>query len=157
MDEDRHELRGKARQRHQGLRQQVYVRNLKEVRKFDANGKLLWKKTQTGLNTLVLQDLAADGSGNVYLSGKYDADASDTRNMNAMVRKLNASGTTLWTRTFGTPAYDDALGISTLSGSEIYVTGETQGSLSHPNRGGLENRDGYLRKLNSTGGLAWNR
>ncbi len=73
--------------------------------------------------------------------------------MNAMVRKLSSSGSVLWTKTLGTTAYDDALGIATITGSEIYVTGETQGSLAYTNIGG---RDGYLRKFNS-GGTVWTR
>lgn len=132
----------------------LYVRNLDTIRKYDANGKLLWSKLQGGLKTLVIQDVSADTSGNLYLSGKYEAGAS---NWNPFVRKLNAYGTSLWTRTYGTPAYDDARGVSTVSGSAIYLTGETQGSLAHPNLGGPQNRDGYLRKLNSSGNPLWTR
>lgn len=135
----------------------VYVRNLRELRKYDVNGRLLWKKAQTGLDTLVLQDMAADGTGNVYISGKYDADASKARNMNAFARKLNSSGSVMWTKTFGTSRYDDGRGIATINSSEIYVTGETQGSLAHSNLGGSENRNGYLRKLNSLGNPVWTR
>ncbi|CAA9301802.1 MAG: hypothetical protein AVDCRST_MAG93-4660, partial [uncultured Chloroflexia bacterium] len=112
---------------------------------------------QTGLSTMVFQDMDGDGSGNVYLSGKYDADSSSNLSMNAFARKLNSSGTVLFTKTYGTPAYDDARGIATISGSEVYVTGETQGSLAHTNRGGPENRDGYLRKFSSSGGTVWTR
>ena len=92
-----------------------------------------------------------DGSGKVYLSGKYSAGGG---NFNAMTRKLNSSGTVLFTKTYSTPAYDDARGIATISGSEVYVTGETQGSLAHTSRGG---QDGYLRKLNASGNLIWTR
>ncbi len=129
----------------------VYTRYRKDIRKFDGNGKQLWLKTQSGLNTLIGQDISGDTSGNVYLSGKYNAGSG---NYSPFVRKLNSSGTVLWTKTYGTPAYDDALGIATITGSEIYVTGETQGSLSHTNIGG---RDGYLRKLNSSGTLVWSK
>lgn len=132
----------------------LYTRYRKDMRKYDGTGKQLWLKSQSGLSTMVFQDMDGDGSGNVYLSGKYDADSSSKLNMNAMVRKLNSSGRVLWTKTFGTPAYDDARGIATITGSEIYVTGETHGSLAHANRGG---RDGYLRKMNSSGNLVWNR
>lgn len=132
----------------------IYTRNLKDVRKWDGTGKQLWLRTQSGLNTLVLQDIDGDGSGNVYLSGKYQV---STGNMNAMVRKLNASGSVLWTKTYGTSRYDDAIGIATATGSEIYTIGETQGSLAHPNYGGPQNRDGYLRRQTSTGGLVWMR
>jgi len=60
------------------------------------------------------------------------------------------------TKTYGTPKYDDARGVASLGG-EVYVTGETQGSLAHPNRGGPEDRDGYLRKLSSSGSALWTR
>lgn len=129
----------------------LYTRYRKDIRKYDGTGKQLWLKTQSGLNTIVLQDMDGDGNGNVYLSGKYDAGGG---NFNAMTRKLNARGSVLWTKTYGTPKYDDARGIATISGSEIYTTGETQGSLAHTNRGG---RDGYVRKMNSTGNPVWTR
>lgn len=127
----------------------LYTRYLKDVRKYDGNGKQLWLKTQSGLKTMVFQDIDGDGSGNVYLSGKYEA---STGNMNAMVRKLNSSGSVLWTKTYGTSSYDDAKGIATITGSEIYTTGLTKGSLAHANIGG---EDGYLRKLSSSGNPLW--
>ncbi len=133
----------------------IYTRSGKDIRKWDGTGKQLWLRTQGGLNTIVVQDVDGDGSGNLYVSGKYDADArTDVVNMNAYVRKLSTSGSIVWTKLYGTPAYDDARGVATITGSEIYTTGETQGSLAHTNIGG---RDGYLRKQNSTGGLVWNR
>lgn len=67
----------------------IYTRYRKDIRKWDGNGKQLWLKTQSGLKTLVLQDMDGDGSGNIYLSGKYEASGAD---WNAMTRKLNASG-----------------------------------------------------------------
>lgn len=122
------------------------------VRKFDANGKLLWSRVQSGLNTLVFGDMTADANGNVYIAGKYRPTTSSPANV--FVRKLRPTGAILWTKTFGTPQYDDARGIATINGSEIYVTGETQGSLAHSNYGGS---DGYLRKLNSLGNTVWTR
>lgn len=131
----------------------LYTRYRKEIRKWDGNGKQLWLKTQGGLNMLVLQDMDGDGNGNIYLSGKYEVSGP---NWNAMVRKLNPNGASLWTKTYGTPAYDDAKGISTINGSEIYTTGLTKGSLgnTHTNKGG---EDGYLRELNSSGNPLWTR
>lgn len=129
----------------------LFTRYRKEIRKWDGNGKQLWRKVQGGLNTLVLQDMDGDGNGNVYLSGKYQVSGP---NWNAMVRKLNPSGSSLWTKTYGTPAYDDAKGIATLNGSEIYTTGLTRGDLAHTNKGG---EDGYLRKLNLSGNPLWTR
>lgn len=130
----------------------VYVKNKATVRKLDVNGRQLWSKAQSGLSGIVVGDMTADASGNVYLTGKYSA---TTTNRNIFTRKLNSSGTVLFTKTFGTSAYDDARGIATINGSEIYITGSTQGSLAHAYRGG-EN-DGYISKLSSSGSTVWTR
>jgi hypothetical protein len=130
----------------------IYTRYRKDIRKYDGTGKQLWYKAQSGLKTLVIQDMVGDGSGNIYLSGKYEVSGAD---WNAMTRKLNASGSVLWTKTYGTSGfYDDAKGIATINGSEIYTTGLTKGSLAHTNIGG---EDGYLRKQNSSGNPLWMR
>jgi hypothetical protein len=129
----------------------IYTRSGRDIRKYDSSGKQLWFKTQGGFSTLVLQGMDGDGDGNVYLSGKYQVSGP---NWNAVVRKLNSSGASLWTKTYGTPAYDDAKGIATIAGSEIYTTGLTKGSLAHTNIGG---EDGYLRRLNSSGKPLWTR
>ena len=130
----------------------LYTRYRTTVRKHDSNGNTLWSKVQSGLSTMIFQSMDGDGSGNVYLSGKYQASSG---NFNAMVRKLNSSGTVLFTKTYGTSAYDDALGIATITGSEIYTTGETQGSL--PPLTNIGGRDAYLRKQGSTGVAVWTK
>jgi len=129
----------------------LFIRTGKTLRKLDGTGKQLWAKVQGGLSTMVLQNLAGDTSGNVYLSGKYDAGGG---NFNAFARKVSTAGSNVWTRTYGTSAYDDARGVATISGSEVYVTGESQGALASYHGGG---RDGYLRKLSSSGSALWTR
>lgn len=130
----------------------VYVRYLNTVRKLDSSGRQLWSKAQSGLNSMVVADMTTDKYGNIYLAGKYSVNSPDR---NAFTRKLNTSGTTLYTKTFGTSVYDDARGIATYLGDGIYVTGATQGALAHPYKGG-EN-DGYISKLNSSGSPVWTR
>ncbi len=130
----------------------VYVRNLTTIRKLDASGRQLWTKTQSGLTGLLVNDMTADASGNIYLTGKYSASST---NRNAFVRKLNSSGGLLWTKTYGTAAYDDGMAIATVNGSDIYVTGQTQGNLTGSYKGG--EGDGYLRRLNSSGNPYWTR
>jgi hypothetical protein len=131
----------------------IYTRYRTTIRKHDSTGKILWSKSQTGLSSPVIADMVGDGSGNVYMTGKV---STSDGSRNGFVRKLNSSGTVLFTKTVSsqTGVYDDGRGIATLTGSEIYVTGSTQGSLAHTNIGGS---DGYLRKLGSTGGTVWTR
>lgn len=131
----------------------VYARNLTTVRKLDANGKQLWSKAQTGLSGLVIADMTTDSSANVYITGKYNASSG---NRDVFTRKLAASsGATSFSKTFGASIYDDARGIATINGSEIYLTGATKGPLAPPYQGGEQ--DGYVRELSSTGNPVWTR
>ena len=129
----------------------LYTRNLTTIRAFDDYDKQLWSKTQTGLTGMVIASIKTDRSGNLYLAGKYTASSG---NRDAFARKLDTSGKVLWTKTFGTSAYDDARDIATVTGAGIYITGETQGALAGKNLGGS---DGYLRKLDSNGNPLWTR
>ncbi len=127
----------------------LFIRTGKTLRKLDGSGKQVWSKLQTSRSTTVFQNLAGDTSGNVYLSGMYTASGG---NRNAFARKINIGGSNVWTRTYGTSAYDDARGVSTIDGGAVYVVGESGGALAGYNRGGS---DGYVRKLNSRGNTVW--
>lgn len=128
----------------------LYTRGGTTIFKYDGNGNRLWERTQGGLAGLAITDMSGDRNGNVYLTGSYD---TSNENRNGFVRKLDSSGSAHWTRRFGTANRDDARGIATRS-SEIYVTGTTDGSLAHANRGGS---DGYLRKMGASGNRLWTR
>ena len=133
----------------------VYARNLTTVRKLDANRKQLWSKTQTGLSGVItIADMTTDASANVYITGKF----GPSGNRDGFVRKLAASsGATTFSKTVATPAYDDARGVATLNGSEVFITGATQGPLAPPYEGRQDSNDGYVRKLGSSGGTVWTR
>lgn len=94
----------------------VYARNLTTIRKLDVNGKPFWSKAQSGLSSPVVADMTTDSNGNLYLAGKYNASST---NRNPFVRKLTPNGGTVFTRTFGTSAYDDARGVATVTGAAI--------------------------------------
>ena len=99
-----------------------------------------------------VSDMATDANANVYITGKY----GPSSNRDVFTRKLAAgSGATSFSKTFGVSIYDDARGIATLTGSEVYITGATKGPLAPPYRGGEQ--DGYVRKLNSGGTPVWTR
>ena len=129
----------------------VYVLNGTTIRKLDANGKQFWSRAQSGLSSMVIADMTTDTNGNLYLAGKYGPSAT----RNAFTRKLNTSGGVVYTKTFGTSAYDDINGVATVTGAAIYVTGATKGALAHPYRGG--DTDGYVSRLSSTGSPIWTR
>jgi hypothetical protein len=74
--------------------------------------------------------------------------------MDPFVRKYDADGNEVWTRQFGTPSYDEGLGIAG-DATGIYVSGEVQASLSgQPYAGGM---DEYVRKYDRDGNVLWTR
>src|SRR5207248_675455 len=68
----------------------------------------------------------------------------------AYVRKLDFSGNVLWTRQFGSPAFDLAFGLAT-DPSGVYVTGFTAGALPGQTSAGFF--DVFLRKYDAGCGV----
>lgn len=133
----------------------LYVLNSNTVRKLDANGKVLWTKVQSGLNGINVRDLSVDKNGNVFIAGKYSYSSSDR---DPFVRKLSASGATVWTRTIlSSGSFDGANGVHTVTGTNIYVTGEVQSFL--PGGGSYQGgeSDAFIRKYGGTGVEGWTR
>ena len=64
---------------------------------------------------------------------------------------MNSAGNVLWTRQFGSSAFDAANGATTDAAGNIFVTGYVHGSQGFlPPKG-----DVFLRKYDSTGTLVW--
>ena len=124
------------------------------VRKYDRSGNELWTR-QFGTSSFdSANGVSADSSG-VYvagltrgtLPGQTSAGSGD-----AFVRKYDFDGTELWTRQFGSSAYDEANGISADS-SGVYVTGRTAGRLPGQSKTSVE--DAFVRKYDSDGNELW--
>lgn len=100
--------------------------------------------------------VAADGLGNVYISGNTDGPlvGPSAGSSDAFVSKYDVSGTLQWTRQFGTSAGDLSHGVSADGLGNIYISGQTGGSLGGPNAGG---RDAFVNKYDASGVLQWTR
>jgi hypothetical protein len=117
------------------------------IRKFDAEGSLLWTRTLsaplTGVNGA---GTAVDNSGYAYLVGQVDSGAQlsgSSSTGGAFVSKFNANGDLQWTKQFGLPdssAWDIAVDAS----NNFYVTGTDRSFNS-----------GYLKKFDDAGALIW--
>ena len=83
------------------------------------------------------------------LPGQTSAGGAD-----AFVRKYDASGNELWTRQFGSSAFDLALGIS-VDASGVYVAGHTTGAL--PGQTSAGSGDAFVRKYDTSGNVVWTR
>ena len=124
------------------------------LRKYDVDGTEVWTRQFGTSGSDEILSMALDGSG-LYLAGISTgtmAGQTSTGEFNAFVRKYDFNGQPVWTRQFGTPEYDDALGIA-VNARGVYVAGNTKGALpGHANAGDY---DAFVRKYDPTGGELW--
>jgi hypothetical protein len=100
--------------------------------------------------------VSADGLGSVYIGGLTEGDLNGTNEgeKDAFVAKYDDAGNLQWTRQFGTSAFEEILGVSADGLGNVYVTGETLGSLAGLLSG---TTDGFVRKYDDAGNELWTR
>ena len=134
--------------------------------KFDSSGNFEWARIWGGSVYESALGVAADGSGNVYVTGyfrgtsDFDPDSGDPHSSNgyedAFLSKFDSSGNFEWARTWGGSIYDTGLGVATDGSGNVYVTGLFYGSVDfdpdgvdqHSSNG---DQDAFLSKFNSSG------
>jgi hypothetical protein len=127
------------------------------IRSFDSDGNRRWYR---GFGTSDIDDrgsaIATDIDDNVYVAGwTRGALAGASAGIeDAFIRSFDSDGNVRWTRQFGTSGNDYAFGIAVDANGNVYVTGDTTGSLEGPSAGG---RDAFLRSFDSEGNLRWTR
>jgi hypothetical protein len=126
------------------------------VSKFDADGSLLWTRQLGTTEFDSSVGVSADGLGNIYLSG-YTSGSLGGPNagaFDAFVSKFDAEGGVLWTRQLGTTGSDFSHGVSADGLGNVYISGQTNGSLGGPNGGDF---DAFVSKYDEGGSLLWTR
>lgn len=126
------------------------------VSKYDAAGTLKWVR-QLGTSAYDVSDgPSGDGLGNIFIPGitAGSLGAPNAGLNDAFVAKYDANGNLLWTRQFGTAADDYGHSVSADGLGNVYLSGETKGSLAAPIAG---LRDVYLAKIDAAGNLLWTR
>ncbi len=125
------------------------------VSKYDAAGNLLWAR-QLGTSDIdEAHGVAADGLGNVYISGETWGSLEGPKVglvPDAFVSKYDAAGSLLWTRQLGTSNWDESYGASADGLGNVYVSGRTRGSLGGANVGW---GDAFVSKYDAVGNLLW--
>ena len=131
------------------------------LRKYDRTGTQLWSREFGSMAATAIDgaaSVAVDLEGNIYVAGitlgalRGQASAGDK---DAFVRKYDASGVELWTRQFGSPEADRALGVAVDAEGNVYVAGTTYGAL--PGQAGAGPNDAFLRKYGAAGDEVWTR
>ncbi len=127
------------------------------VAKYDTLGNLLWVQqigTPEGDDSV---GVATDSNGNVYISGIREVTVENTNagwSADAWVAKYDTQGNLLWTKQFGTPEIDASWDVTTDNYGNVYISGETDGSLGDTNVGDL---DAWVAKYNGQGNLLWSK
>jgi hypothetical protein len=107
------------------------------VVKYDANGNVQWAARMAGTSTDILYNLAADGAGNVYLTGYfststvfYSAGATTGTTLSAVgsgveafVAKYNTNGVFQWARAIGGSSSEYGYGVGVDQNGNVYVAG----------------------------------
>jgi len=115
--------------------------------KTNASGDTLWTRTYGGTehDEGCAVQLTADG-GYIIAGRTYSLGASD----DVFLIKTNASGDTLWTRTYGGTSHDLSYSVQRTADSGYIITGLA-------NCRGEEDGDVYLVKTNASGDTLWTR
>lgn len=128
------------------------------IMKLDGEGNELW----TQLLGTEAEDLAAgvatDRAGNVYVVGGTQGALFGANNLqfDAWIAKFDKDGNVLWTRQPRTERDDIANAVATDKHGNVYVVGQTDGSLAGPNPS-EGTRDAWIIKYNAGGRELWKR
>jgi hypothetical protein len=100
--------------------------------------------------------LTIDAAGNLYVIGQTSGTLTGQKNagmIDAFVRKYSSVGDEVWTRQFGSSERDIPKGITLDGAGNLYVVGETFGSL--PGKASAGGWDAFLRKYTADGDEVW--
>ncbi|MFN3851544.1 MAG: hypothetical protein ACK4NY_19050 [Spirosomataceae bacterium] len=131
--------------------------------KVDLNGSIIWKKCYGGLQNEDLSDIVQTSNNDFVIVGKTNSNdqyiSPNKGNNDALIIRVNSSGTQLWSKTYGGSQVDEAKGVVELTDGSIMVN-----NTSISNDGDLLNKihspyfeDIWLMKLSSSGSLIWDR
>ncbi len=124
--------------------------------KYNSSGQQLWLKQWGTVNKDTGYALATDAAGNVYVSGYTTGPLYGTSplgNRDYFLAKYDAAGNLLWGKHDGTSGHDQGWGAATDAAGNVYVAGETGGSLNGNAYQGL--LDVFLTKYDPAGTRLW--
>ncbi len=126
--------------------------------KYDSEGTLLWSRTISTPTEDVSMGTVTDSLGNTVVSGYTRGELTGSANvggLDAFLVKFSPSGRELWRQQFGSLGDDVVLALTTDEDGNIYLTGQTSGTLlGHQSTGGT---DLFVVKYDTEGRLQWSQ
>lgn len=124
--------------------------------KFDPAGNEVWvRQFGTKVEDYTLA-VTLDRDGNPILAGETSglmAGASAAGGLDGFVREYDRDGNVVWTRQFGSPLDDFAVGASVSPAGDVLVVGTTSGTL--PGQKSEGDADAYIAAFSGQGGSLW--
>ena len=130
------------------------------VAKLNSNGVREWHTFVGGTAWDFAEDIALDGSGNIYITGVSQGTwGTPIRAFegwaDVFVAKYNTNGALQWSTFLGGGGYDSGFGIALDGDGNVYVTGYSNGWGTPINPHGGSAEDAFVAKLNNNGILQW--
>ena len=126
--------------------------------KFDPGGSQLWaRQFGTTVEDYTLA-VTLDGGGNPIVAGETSgrlAGAAAAGGLDGFVRQYDRDGNVVWTRQFGSPLDDYAVGAAVSPGGDVVVVGTTGGAL--PGQKSEGEADAFITAFSGQGGILWAR
>ena len=142
------------------------------VAKFDSTGKIIWAQSGGGIGLEECWGIAADNSGNVYITGEfystsvnfgthvlYNTDTSGYSS-DAYFVKYDSLGNILWAKDIGGNGFDKGICIATDKNENVYLVGNFTSpnivfGIDTFNYIGFGNPNLFIVKYDSTGNIIW--
>ena len=120
--------------------------------KYNTSGSLVWTRELSGGDIDVSTAVALDASGNTYMAGYTNGSlhGANAGLHDAFLAKHDPSGNLVWTRQWGTSLRDYAYSVAVDDDNNIYVAGETQGSLGGTLGGWKDTLQNMVQHFEST-------
>ncbi|RFS13320.1 SBBP repeat-containing protein [Emticicia sp. C21] len=132
------------------------------IAKYNNIGSLQWVRSAGGTSSDEGNDIAIDGSGNVFITGNYIGLASFGINTlsaqggyEVFVAKYNASGTYQWARSLGGTENDFGEDIVVENDGTVYITGYFYGTAFPIPRTSRGASDIFVAKFDSDANFEW--
>ncbi len=125
------------------------------IAKYDSNGTQQWQKPLGSAGYDITNGaLTLGNDGSLYVTGRTTGDIDGTNQgaTDTWVAKYDSEGIQTWVKQLGTTDEDEALGIAVDNNGNVYITGETKGSLAGTREG---DGDAWVAQLDSSGNLQW--
>jgi len=126
--------------------------------KFDAGGNTVWTRQFGTRNEDYAMAVTLDGHGDPVVAGETGgllAGAAQFGGLDGFAREYDPAGNVVWTRQFGSPADEYAVGTAVAPSGEVLVVGTTLGTL--PGQTSRGNSDAYIVAIRPAGGDLWTR